>query len=268
MSKIYRNQKSGTVVASGIIKGISEDRMCMTIACQEYDRNTKQSNEVVMEAITQVPYGDEYRVGFAATAVGYPRGTGKMSAESVMIGNDYVETNDLAIVSGLVKFATYRDEMNADGTPKLNQKQEPKKPHFDITISVKEDDKYVDHVVKVYDRPVKEGEKSEIEKCKARFANFDRETNRVRATIVTRPGTAYVSTVQKGDREYVNNAMSHMGITSMDLDYIDKERAEKSKGDAQPAKAAEPAPQEAPVNEPASGFDAPAMDLEAEQEFV
>lgn len=267
MSRVYRNQASGLVVVSGKIKSISEDRMVMTVTSEEYSRSIGKSEPVELNVSSSTPYEEEIRVGYSVTVSGYPRGKGVIHAEIAEIGNHTFETQDLAVVSGLVKFARMNEEKNADGTPKMKQDGvTPKKPHYDVTITSKDGDKYVDHVIRVYDGNREEGKPSQTDRIAKAFSRFDRETNRIRATFVTQPGQPYSYTsTGKDGKEYVNCVSTHMGYKSMDLEFIDQ----RERGKDAPAKKQEDkeAPQNAaPVNT-GSGFEAQAADLEAEEEM-
>ena len=268
--KTYKNQASGVIVSSGKIKSVSEDRMVLTLVSSEFDRGTSANVEKEYEVSCGIPFGDEYKPGFTVTAVGYQRGKGVIMAESVLAGNDVYETQDLAVVSGLVKFARLNEEKNADGTPKTKQDGSPKKPHFDITVTVHDGEKYVDHVVKVYEGAVEQGKKSQMDIVKSLFKNFDRESNRIRVSIVTQPGQSYSRTVNKDGKEYVNWGCSHMGYRSLDVDFIDA----KEKTNDAPQKPQQeqpvPQPQEQPqITQPqnGAGFDAPNISMEEDELF-
>lgn len=260
MSKIYRNQSSGITVVSGKIKSIAEDRMVMVVTTDDYDRTAKKNNPVDLTISSGVPFEEEFKAGYSVTAAGYQHGKGVIAAEAVFTGNDSYETQDLAVVTGLVKFARMNEEKNADGSAKMKQDgTTPRKPHYDVTITVKEGDKWVDHVIKIYEGNIEEGKKSQMEKAEALFKNFDKETNRIRATFVTTPGQAYHYTVNKDGKEYVNYGCSHMGYKSLDVEFLDtKEKTQGTpaveKPQTQNAQPAQEPMQQTPVQSGA-GFD-------------
>lgn len=269
MSNVYRNQKTGLITATGKIKEISEDRMVLTLSTEEYDRGQKKKAPVDFIVSTGVPFTEDYQIGYTATAVGYPRGKGVIAGESVLIGNDLYENMDYVVVSGLVKFARMNEEKNADGTPKVKQDGiTPKKPHYDVTISVYEKDKWVDHIIKVYAGNPEEGKKSPVDRIAACFKNFDSKENRIRATFVTTPGQSYSYTVNKDGREYINNACSHIGFASFDVEYIDAEK-QKTQAPAQtPVKAADaPAAQTPSTVNTQDGFTAADLSMDEDEMF-
>ena len=260
MSKIYSNQTSGVTVVSGKIKSISDDRCVMVITSSEYDRNAKVNNEADINVSSEIPFDEMYRVGYNATAVGYKRGKGTIVAETVCIGNDTCETQDLAIVQGTVRFASLNEEKNADGTPRLNGKGEPKKPHFDITVVVKEDDKYVNHVVKVY--AGKEDSK-QLDAVQKLFNNYNPEVQKTVVSIVTQPGDRRTSTVTKNGQEYVNNYCYHMGYRSLDI--LDRIQVKEKEASA-PAQTQAAPSQPAPAQPQNTGFTQGAVPIEEDEE--
>jgi hypothetical protein len=262
--RIYTNQNSGLTVATGKIKALSEDRTVLTIVAEEYKDGERKDVELnISNPIGFNP--DDYKVGFTVTAAGYKHGKGVIQAERVLVGNDIFETADLTVVTGLVKFARYNEEKDKDGNPRLKQDGTPRKPHFDITISVKEDDKYVDHTIKVYEGRHEEGKKSQLERVQAMFSRFDRQTNRISVAVVTQPGVPRSYTVTKDLKEYTNFVCDHMGYKSIDVEYIDAR--EKTQAPAQKAAPTQTAPvAQAPAQEQ-NGFSAAEMDM-GEQEFT
>lgn len=251
--KHYVNQTTGLAVVTGKIDSISEDRMVMVVKSQAYDRAKKVTDEVLVNVTSNVGFDESFKPGFSVMAAGYQRGKGNIVAECASIGNESLETPDLAVVSGLVKFARLNEEKNTDGTPKMKADGvTPKKPHFDITITVNEGGKYVDHIIKVYANPNVEAEKSPMAIMQRAFKNFDNKTNRIRATFVTQPGNSYSNTVKKDGKEYVNHACSHIGYKTFDLEYVDQKEKTTSKQTEVNQKAPEEPVAEAPTN---NGFD-------------
>lgn len=251
--RYYVNQSTGLAVVTGKIKSISDDRMVMVVTSEQYDRTAGKNAEIEINASAGIPYDDSFKVGFGVTAAGYQRGKGTIIVESASVGNNAYETQDLAVITGFVTFAGLNEEKNADGSQKMKADGvTPRKPHFDVTIRVMEDGKAVNHVIKVYENPNEPAGKGQFDRVQKLFKNFDRESNRIKATFVTQPGQAYSSKKVKDGQEYVNNFSSHIGYKSMDIEFLDQ----KEKGKEDVAKEA-PA-QAAPVQEaPKSGFDAP-----------
>jgi hypothetical protein len=170
------------------------------------------------------------------------------------------------------------EEKNADGTARLRQDGSPRKPHYDVTVSVKGEEHYVDHVIRVYDSP--NAQKSNIETMKRMFGHFNKESNRISVTFVTTPGQERSYVTMRNGNEYTNFVIDHMGYKSMDVEYLDQREKTASKEAAPeaakaPAQTAQAPVQEAPVQEtPAAqapvqnGFTAPELDLDAEKEFI
>ena len=167
------------------------------------------------------------------------------------------------------------EEMNQDGTHKVKADGvTQRQPHFDIYLSTKDmDDAYHNHVIKVYNGKTEEGKTTPIERAKKMFGRFDKENNRIRVSVVTRPGQERTWTsVGKDGKEYTNSLISHMGYSAIDVDYIDQEKKKEnpaqSKTPAAPAPAqpapAQPAPA-APTQ--ASGFETPGPEMDDEEMF-
>lgn len=248
---VYKNQASGLVVATGKIKSVSEDRMVMTVTSEQYDRTAKKNEEVELNVSSGTPFEDSFKNGYGVTVAGYQRGKGAIVADAAFIGNDYFETQDLAVVTGLVKYARLNEEKDENGAPKMKQDgKTPKKPHYDVTISVNEGDKWVDHVIRIYEGIHEEGKKSQMDRAAALFSKFDKESNRIRATFVTSPGQSYSRTVTKNGKEYVNYGCSHIGFKFMDVEFVDqKEKAKNTPAAEKPESAPvqqTPAPTPAP----------------------
>lgn len=268
--RTYTNQNSGLVVVAGKIKAISNDRTVMTVETEEYVKDVNGGSRKTVEMNVSNPLGfpaDDYKVGYSVTAVGYKHGKGTIQADRVLTGNDIYEGQDLTVITGFVKFARLNEEKNADGTPKMKQDGvSPRKPHFDITLSVKEGDDYVNHVIKIYDGNTEPGAKSQIDRAKAMFGRFDRESNRIKVSVVTQPGQRRSYTTVQNGREYNNLVCDHMGYKSIDVEYIDQKERDKGAqaNDKQPAQQAAPAEQ---AQNGQNGFAAQDMEI-GENEFT
>lgn len=251
---VYKNDKSGLMVTTGKIKSISDDRMVMVITTERYDSSQNARKELDITVVSGTPYEDNFKVGYTATAIGYQQGINTMTAEDVLTKNEIFETQELTIVSGLVKFARLNEEKNADGSPKMKKDGvTPKKPHYDVTISVNEGGKYVDHVIRVYDNPVPEGKKTQKDRVAAMFSKFDKDNYRIRATFVTTPGQTYTTTNVRDNKEYVNYGCTHMGFKSVDIEYLD---ADKQMTQVQEKPTATPVKEVAQPQNNGTGFEA------------
>lgn len=266
MSKIYHSTKTGLVVASGTLKSIAADGMSVVIAS---GRNVKKGDEYKFEqsditARVNLPV-EGYTIGAPITAAGYQAGPDTINADMCACGESaYVPLSDkVAVLSGEVLFTGYRDEIDREtGSPRLTKAGSPRKPHYDISVSVGSGQERVLHTVRLY------GE-DDIKSAQNRFKNFDRKENPMYATIVTQPGDQYTTTNERNGRTYTNTNMSHMGASSMDLIFT-KERVKAKDAPAQDAaqKAAAPAQtvaQEAPAAQaaaPSNGFNIDDIDID------
>ena len=266
---MYNNQASGLSVVSGVVKSISEDRQVMTVESRRWNQAERKEEDFEIQVQSAAGFDERaYKVGFRVTAIGYPHGKGVLNAERVLTGNETYETQDLTILRGYVKFARLNEEKDEHGQPIMNAKGQPRSPHFDVTISAKDEStgNYVDHTVKIYNGKVEEGKKGNMDRAIAIFRTFDRESAPAIVTFVTGAGSPYTTKTEKDGKEYVNFRCSYLGYKLMDVEYV--EARDRSKANTEKAA---PAPvQEAPAKaEPATGFDAPEIDLEgAEDEFV
>ena len=291
MARMYSNQASGLTVVTGEIKSISEDRQVMTVASKRWNQTDRKEEEFEMQVQSAAGFDEaSYRVGYRVTAIGYPHGKNVLSAERVLTGNETYETQDLTILRGYVKFARFNEEKDRNGQPIINAKGQPRAAHFDVTISVKDEStgNYVDHTVKIYNGKVEEGKKGNMDRAIAIFKEFDREKAPMIATFVTGAGSPYTTKTEKDGKEYVNFKCSYLGYKLMDVERVEpRERAKAPAEKIAPAPAQETPVQAEPTNtapsqnqpagyfktpahtEPATGFDAPEIDLEgAEDEFV
>lgn len=278
MGNMYTNRNSGLTVAMGKIKSIAEDRLSMVIEASEYvqeqDSHNPQVKKTVSKAVdvnvrSSVPFTDaDYRVGYQATAVGYGKGTGNMAmqAQAVLIGADMFECEALAVVKGTVKRTLMNEEKNSDGTPKLNRDGKPRKPHFDIVIAVpdKVNNRWVDHVIKIYDGKTEPGKRGQIEQMKYRLKDFDYEQNGVAATFVTQPAEIKEKEyIKKNGETGVSYSAYHIGCIKMDFEYIGertraKENEHGTPAQVQPQAPSQPAPQASnPAPTPQPSYEAP-----------
>lgn len=267
MSKIYRNKETALNVLSGKIKSVAEDGLSMIVTSQEWKQHTDdktgkrymEANPVEFVARWAIPVPAlSYFVGNDVTVVGYGQGKEnghpRINVEQILTRSEVYKSEELDVVRGLVKFASYNDEKNADGTPKLKQDgQTERKPHFDITVTCRdeENDRWVNHIFPIYNT---KNNPNEIDRYKKKFANFDDKTNRALVTIVTSPGQEpYAVTKSYNGEERVFWNVRHMGIKSFDLEMIDERK--KTKDTPAVETEATPAPENTPTQDEASGFD-------------
>ena len=236
----YQSQNTGLNVVSGKVKEVKDDALVVEVAYFDKERQEhKDDITVKCKDIAGI------KPNFNITAVGFRGGNNTINAEKVMNGNDYFEIEGAAILTGFISDARLYEEKEEDGSPRLNKEGKPKKPHFDITISVKEGDEYVSHRIKVYNS---EKQPDAIEKAQKMFgsANETRTKdgkemeNKIYATFITRPGDEY--TTSRNGKTYRN--VSHMGYNKQDHEYVLAEPKER------PA-----AEKNAPANEEVSSGD-------------
>ena len=265
MANIYESTKTGTRVISGKVAKMAEDRMSCIVATQKYDRANHVNTDVEIEIKAQIPFDESIMVGKSATVVGYvvPNMTDptQMSVVAMHISAEAscYDYGTLSVVTGDVVFASFKDERDENGQPKMtkeftNEKGEiiaphEKKPHFDIGVNVKELDdnggtRTVLHTAALYPH---KGDMKAIERLQKAFANFDKTENPARVTLITQPGREGSYTKTVGDKEYINYVCNHMGINNCDIEYV--KAKENTNAPAQPTQAA-PA-QSAPVQESA-----------------
>lgn len=233
----YSNRKSGLNVVTGKVKEINDGDFVMTV--DSFDSDKKR----VTEDITingKLPEG--VKAGFEVTAVGYQAGPNRYSAEQVMNGNAVFEQDGVTILTGFVRSAKLNEEKDENGNPKKNQEGKEKKPHFDVTISVKEGDKFVNHRIKIYNS---EKNPDAIEKAQKQFGKVGEERtdkdsgekyiNSIRGTFITGEGRTY----EMESNGYTNYYCDHMGLTKSDYDYVRTQPREQSKGQSAPQQAQE-----------------------------
>lgn len=228
MSKVYR-RKTGLIIASGKVVNIRSNAAGkeVEIAIRERNRQTKEVTEKVITAISN-SVDDDVAVGKVVTAIGYQSGLDIISASSVTAGANVRYVEDIEVVSGPVAKAEFKSETNPDGTPKLKRDGQPRKPHFDVTIKVPDEEGHnVSHRIKIYNfaREREAGEKTEIEKAQAAFSRWvDKDETPVIATIVTMPGTTSSWESEYNGKIYQNFASDHLGKASWDLNWMDEAR--------------------------------------------
>ena len=271
MSMYYKHDKTNSTTVVGKIASIADDRMSLTIEAEVRRKGVKEPETLAIEVKSATPIDEEFSVGKRATAVGFnipdmaDPNKQVVQAMSLSCRPQAFEWGKLAVVSGEVLFASFNEEKNEDGTPRMTREYtaadgsvtpaHEKKPHFDISVKVKEadengDPKYVLHTVQCY--PWK-GDMTQIDRYKKLFANFDRENNPCFATIVTQPGNEYAVQKVVNGKEYINYNSRHMGITKIDVEF-EKVRENTKSAEAAPAKVETPAPVPAPepIQAPAS----------------
>lgn len=264
--KIYNRRKTGLNIVSGPVKAIEPAQngaQKVTIEVEEYDTGSKSTVKSEVTATSNV-VSDGLVVGAIATAVGYQWGKGAIMASYISVGPHVESMEDVEIISGLVQKAVYKDELNEDGSPKLKRDNTPRKPHFDISVLIPDEEGHrVSHIVKVYNFSKSEdGKLSNIERMQRRFNGFkDKDSTPIECTIVTAPGTVRSWESEFKGKVYQNYCCDHMGVISLDLNYLyEKESVrpeqtqtlETSTEPVQPAPAPASAPTQAqtPVQEP------------------
>ena len=252
--------KANLRVVTGTIKSLSDDHTQMVITSAKWNKDTKQEDTIEYQVVSPIPFPEDvYKVGYHVTASGYGSRANIINDEArVLTGNMSADLDtDHTLISGLVKFASMNEEKNADGTPRLKKDGvTPKKPHFDIVVSVKEGETWVNHVIKLYETGnVQAGKSSQLERAQKTFKNFKPGESKVRIAALTTPGQVYTTEKTKDGQTYTNTYSSHMGYKFMDIEFVeDKEKEKKAENKAQ----AQPQAQ-APVNEQAQAPAQPAQ---------
>lgn len=238
MSTIYKNEKTNLQTVVGTVKSIDDTRTNMVVEAEKRTRDTNGKIVISTEEVkvaSMTPIEEEIKVGYTTTVVG-EMFRGALQADAILKPYDYYENKDLAWVQGLVLFASMNEEKNPDGSPRLKQDGTPKKPHFDVTVKVNDGEKFVNHIIRIYDG--KDG--GEIERAKKLFGKFNKDTNRIRVTFITSPGQEYSSPSKDG--QYTNHYMSHLGYRKLDLEYLDQKEKAQDKNVAKPEKTEPVAP--------------------------
>jgi len=222
----YQSKNTGLNVISGKVKEVKDGLLVVEVTY--FDKDGEHKEDVNVKSNFSETEG--IKVGYNITAVGFRGGANTVNANKVMNGNDYFELEGAAIVTGFISDARLYEEKEEDGSPRLNKEGKPKKPHFDVTISVKQGDEYVSHRIKVYNS---DNQPDAIEKVQKRLSGLNETKTKdgkevetkIYATILTRPGDEYTST--RNGRTYRN--VSHMGINKMDLERLFVEVKENTK---------------------------------------
>lgn len=224
MARIYK-RKTGLNVISGVVKAIEPaqngaKRVVITVS--ERNPQTKKWEDHDVN-VTSNTVDDGVVVGAVATAAGYLWGASNIMANFVAVGPHIASVDDVEIISGLVQKAVYKDEKNDDGSPKLTRNGAPRKPHFDISVIVPDEEGHrVSHIVKIYNfSKIDDGQLSNIEKMQKRFADFkDKDSTPIECTIVTSPGQIRTWESEFKGKVYQNYCCDHMGQFSLDLNYL------------------------------------------------
>ena len=251
MAKVFR-KKTGLNVVSGVVKAVDlaqNGAKKVVITVSEKNQQTKKWEDKDV-AVTSTIVDDGVTVGAIATAAGYLWGSSNIMGTYISSGPHVEELDEVAIISGVVQKAAYKDELNEDGTPKLTRSGTPRKPHFDISVMVPDEEGHrVIHIVKVYNfNKVEDGQLSNIDKMKKRFADFkDKDSTPTECTIVTGPGNVRTWDSEFNGKVYHNYCCDHMGIQSLDLNFL-YERETPVRKDPTPA----PTPVAVPSLNPAA----------------
>lgn len=262
--RIITKEASGTTIVAGIIKSINDDGT-MTITTQESRRETKKDDQgnvmknkdgqdiqrTVFSDLDVVIKSDlgfsaeEYKVGRAATAIGeYSKRQNHLVADAVlsntpgMFTYPYKNGNgaemELQVIAGFVRFANMNEEIDkTTGEHFKNQSGEPRKPHFDVCVSVKDEatGDYVSHIVKFYNS---KNAAHQIDACKRIFADFDKEKNTAFVTLIVGPGRDYTRTRTTDKGEFTYKCSEHLG-NNLPVAIIRERSKEQTKTNAQEA---------------------------------
>lgn len=238
--KNYTRRNSGLNIISGPVTAVEPAQngaQKVTIEIEEYDSSTRTMKKSAVTA-TSNNFSDGLMPGAIATAVGYQWGKGAIMASYISVGPHVETIDDVEIVSGLVNKAAYKSELNEDGSPKLKRDGTPRKPHFDISVVVPDEEGHrVSHVVKVYNfnKAPEAGKLTNIERMQRRFASFkDKDSTPMECTIVTAPGTIHSWESTFNDRVYQNYACDHMGVFSLDINPLFEVEKQQEAPQAQP----------------------------------
>ena len=269
MSKYFQS-KEGFQVVNGLVKSVSSDGKEIVVSAKQWDRESKKESEIDVKVTSQVPVN--MKEGYRITACGYAHGKNTLAADSITGASGAYETAEVAVISGKISRAEYRSEegkMKADGVT-------PKNPHFDITIRAKNKDAegkdvWKSHVIQIYNSKFRP---DAIEQMQKRFSKFTEKNEQgytvmnadIQATVITQPGNDFEGKPWTGNDgvERRTTYSYHMGVRSLDMEVLPKEKTQEkttqaSKDEAK--EATEEKAQEAPSSE-GSGFSAP-----TEEEF-
>lgn len=226
MSKLFR-RKTGLIIASGAVVGIDNqpEGKTVKISIREYNGQLKDWNDRIINAVSN-SVDDNVAVGCIATAIGYQSGIDTIFASSVTTGNKTRYIEDIEVVTGRVYKAELKTETNEDGSQKLKRDGSPRKPHFDITIPVLDEEGHnVLHRIKIYNfkETADSNKETEIQKAERIFKNFvDKDETPVEATIVTRPGSNSSWESEYRGKIYQNFASDHLGKDSWDFNWLNE----------------------------------------------
>lgn len=220
MAKMYK-KKTGLCIVSGRVtaKEAVQQGTKVSIEVEEFDSETKKWNKKTVDAISNT-VDEDIAVGCIATAVGYQCGISAIMASTITTGAHVFDPEpDVEIITGVVNKASFKPEVQEDGTPKLKRDGSPRKPHFDVSIIVPDNDGHkVIHIIKTYNFKDSKGEKTEIEKAEAKFKDFqDRKSTPMAITVVTQPGMESNWESEYNGKVYQNFASSHLGKMSWDI---------------------------------------------------
>ena len=220
MAKMYK-KKTGLCIVSGKVtaKEAVQQGTKVSIEVEEFDSETKKWNKKTVDAISNA-VDEDVAVGCVATAVGYQCGISAIMASTITTGAHVFDPEpDVEIITGVVNKASFKPEVQEDGTPKLKRDGSPRKPHFDVSIIVPDNDGHkVIHIIKVYNYKDVKGDKAEIEKAEAKFKDFqDRKSTPMAITVVTQPGQESNWESEYNGKVYQNFASSHLGKMSWDI---------------------------------------------------
>lgn len=238
MGKMYK-RKTGLIILSGPVSKItpSAHGTEVSITIDTFEDKAWVTKDVIAVTPTLSP---DLAVGCIATAYGYQCGKDRIMAESVTTGPSAKFVDDIEIISGPLNKAVYRNELNDDGTPKLKMDGTPRKPHFDVSVIVNDEQNHkVVHIVKIYNFKEAKNGKTEIEKAQAKFQNFvDRDTTPMEITIVTSPGQENSWESEWNGKIYQNYSNSHLGKFSWDVNQVGASVQQPVRNAAQPVQAA------------------------------
>lgn len=275
MAKITTNKDSITTI-SGKVLSLDSDGMGLVVKSAEYDRGAKVFNDVELHVRATVPVQD-VEIGKNVTVVGNKitdfANPGALTINAAHIAGkpSCFEYGTMSVVNGEVMFASYNEELDVNGQPKMsaeytNEKGEvvpahPKKPHFDVAIQAIEQDENgkdirVLHTVKAY--PFK-NDTTSIDRYKKLFNNYNHKENPAIATIITQPGIRSSRINVVGDKEYLNHYCNHIGINSIDVEFLNERT--KSKSTPSTVKADEKVQPETSIPAPAETTNVPVEDV-------
>lgn len=226
MSKMYR-RKSGLIIVSGkasSVKAVPTGKE-VEIIVKEYDSELRKVVEKPIIAISN-SVDEEVAVGKIVVAIGYQAGMDIINASSITAGPSIRFVEDIEVISGPVSRAMFNSELDENGQPKTKRDGNPRKPHFDVTVRVPDEEGHnVSHRVRIYNytKTLNPGDKTEIEKMETMFENWvNKEETPIFAVIATKPGTHSSFESEYNGKIYQNYMCDHMGKYSIDLNWKDE----------------------------------------------